>query len=46
MNRKKKLEVLFYWIIRILSLIILSIAFYLWLKNMKSANCGCQNDLF
>jgi len=35
MSPKKKLEILFYWIIRIISLIILSLAFYLWFWLMR-----------
>jgi hypothetical protein len=33
MDRKKKLEVLLFWIIRIVSLVLLGITFYVWLKS-------------
>lgn len=33
MNGKDKLEVLFFWIIRIISLVLLSIAVYIWVKH-------------
>ncbi len=35
MDRKKKAEAILYWVIRILSLIILAIAFYFWFINNK-----------
>jgi hypothetical protein len=33
MNIKNKLEILLFWIIRILSLLLLAIAVYLWIKH-------------
>lgn len=36
MNRKKKIEVLLYWIIRIVSLIILCLTIYIWIIHIKT----------
>ena len=36
MNRKKKNEVLLYWIIRIVSLIILCLTIYIWIIHIKT----------
>jgi hypothetical protein len=33
MNRKNKLEILLFWIIRILSLVLLTMAIYLWVMH-------------